>query len=495
MVGPGLRRALVGGAAAAAAGLATVGIDLDRGPRRRPRATASWSCRASTIALVPRRPSPPDASASPSTRRPWPAPTSSSSACPPRSSTTAPTSPRSRRRAVRRRAPRARHARRPRVDHLPGHDRAGARAPARGRRACRPAVTSCSPTRRSGSTPATTRFPFARRPPGRGRRDTPRRQRGGRLLRRARREVHPVSSCRAAELAKLLENTYRLVNIALVNELAQLCADQGIDTWEVIDAAATKPFGFQRFYPGPGVGGHCIPLDPAYLTWQSRRDTGRPFRLVELAKDINDQMPAYVARRIVDALNDRRHRGPGRARPRPRRDLQARRRRRPRVGGRPGARAPPRRGARGSLPRPLRLRRSTSTGCTSAVAASRRRRSIGRRRALLTPHSSYDLDADRGTGGSRLRCAQRHRVRRPAERGGPVTRSLPAILGGEPAFPERLPLVRPTIDDVRPLASDSSDPRVRDAHERADGARARGRRERAPGVAHAVAVVELHGRL
>jgi len=118
--------------------------------------------------------------------------------------------------------------------------------------------------------------------------------------------VHPVSSCRAAELAKLLENTYRLVNIALVNEMAQLCADQGIDTWEVIDAAATKPFGFQAFYPGPGVGGHCIPLDPAYLTWQSRRDTGRPFRLVEMAKDINDQMPAYVARRIMDALNRRR---------------------------------------------------------------------------------------------------------------------------------------------------------------------------------------------
>ncbi len=117
--------------------------------------------------------------------------------------------------------------------------------------------------------------------------------------------VHPVSSCRAAEMAKLLENTYRLVNIALVNELAQLCADQGIDTWEVIDAAATKPFGFHAFYPGPGVGGHCIPLDPAYLTWQSRRDTGRPFRLVEMAKDINDQMPAYVARRIMDALNAR----------------------------------------------------------------------------------------------------------------------------------------------------------------------------------------------
>jgi UDP-N-acetyl-D-glucosamine dehydrogenase len=117
--------------------------------------------------------------------------------------------------------------------------------------------------------------------------------------------VHTVSNCRAAELAKLLENTFRMVNIALVNELAQLCSDQGIDTWEVIDAAATKPFGFMPFYPGPGVGGHCIPLDPAYLAWQSRRDTGRPYRLVELAMDINEAMPDYVVRRIGDALGDR----------------------------------------------------------------------------------------------------------------------------------------------------------------------------------------------
>ena len=117
-------------------------------------------------------------------------------------------------------------------------------------------------------------------------------------------EVHPVSSCRAAELAKLLENTYRMVNIALVNELAMLCADQGIDTWEVINAAASKPFGFMPFYPGPGVGGHCIPLDPTYLAWQSRRDTGKPFRLVEMAQDINAQMPDYVARRVVEVLND-----------------------------------------------------------------------------------------------------------------------------------------------------------------------------------------------
>jgi nucleotide sugar dehydrogenase len=116
-------------------------------------------------------------------------------------------------------------------------------------------------------------------------------------------DVHALSSCRAAELAKLLENTFRMVNIALVNELAMLCAEQGIESWEVIDAAATKPFGFMPFYPGPGVGGHCIPLDPTYLAWQSRRDTGKRFRLVELAQDINTEMPAYVAGRITEALN------------------------------------------------------------------------------------------------------------------------------------------------------------------------------------------------
>ena len=118
-------------------------------------------------------------------------------------------------------------------------------------------------------------------------------------------QVTCVSSTRSAEMAKLLENTFRMVNIALVNELAMLCAEQDIDTWEVIEAAATKPFGFMPFLPGPGVGGHCIPLDPTYLTWQSRRDTGRPFRLVELAQDINAEMPTYVARRVIDALGDR----------------------------------------------------------------------------------------------------------------------------------------------------------------------------------------------
>ena len=118
-------------------------------------------------------------------------------------------------------------------------------------------------------------------------------------------DVHRVSSGRAAEMAKLLENTFRMVNIALVNELATLCSEQDIDVWEVIDAAASKPFGFMPFYPGPGVGGHCIPLDPTYLAWQSRRDTGRPFRLVEMAQDINASMPAHVASRVVEVLNDK----------------------------------------------------------------------------------------------------------------------------------------------------------------------------------------------
>ncbi len=118
-------------------------------------------------------------------------------------------------------------------------------------------------------------------------------------------KVMPVSSCRAAELAKLLENTFRHVNIALANEMAMLCHEVEIDVWEVIDAAATKPFGFMPFYPGPGVGGHCIPLDPTYLSWQMRRDVGHQFRVLEEAEDINAQMPAWVAGRIGEVLNDK----------------------------------------------------------------------------------------------------------------------------------------------------------------------------------------------
>ena len=108
---------------------------------------------------------------------------------------------------------------------------------------------------------------------------------------------------REAETAKLLENTYRHINIALVNEMARFCHDLHIDLWDVIAAASTKPFGFQAFRPGPGVGGHCIPIDPNYLSHRVRARLGYPFRFVELAQEINAAMPSYIARRIQDQLN------------------------------------------------------------------------------------------------------------------------------------------------------------------------------------------------
>ncbi len=116
----------------------------------------------------------------------------------------------------------------------------------------------------------------------------------------------PVSDPKVAELAKLLENTFRHVNIALVNELAVYAHDLGIDVWEAIDAASSKPFGYMRFVPGPGVGGHCLPIDPSYLSWRVQRTLGQSFRFVELANDINNHMPDYVVRRLVVALNRRR---------------------------------------------------------------------------------------------------------------------------------------------------------------------------------------------
>lgn len=113
----------------------------------------------------------------------------------------------------------------------------------------------------------------------------------------------PVSSPREAELTKLLENTFRHVNIALVNELAMYAHDLGINIWEAIDAASSKPFGYLRFTPGPGVGGHCLPIDPSYLSWRVKRALGQSFRFVELANDVNERMPDYVVRRIVATLN------------------------------------------------------------------------------------------------------------------------------------------------------------------------------------------------
>ena len=116
--------------------------------------------------------------------------------------------------------------------------------------------------------------------------------------------VVPVSSCRVAEATKLLENIFRSVNIALVNELKAVYAAMDIDVWEVIQAAKTKPFGFMPFYPGPGLGGHCIPIDPFYLTWKAR-EYGQNTRFIELAGEVNTAMPTYVVHRVADALNAR----------------------------------------------------------------------------------------------------------------------------------------------------------------------------------------------
>ncbi|HUG33577.1 MAG TPA: nucleotide sugar dehydrogenase [Anaerolineales bacterium] len=116
--------------------------------------------------------------------------------------------------------------------------------------------------------------------------------------------VHRVSSAEAAEMAKLLENTFRMINIGLVNELAMMCEHLGVDVWEVIDAAATKPFGFMKFTPGPGVGGPCIPIDPLYLSWKMKSFNYNA-RFIELASEINTNMPRYVVGRVMEALNDR----------------------------------------------------------------------------------------------------------------------------------------------------------------------------------------------
>ena len=117
------------------------------------------------------------------------------------------------------------------------------------------------------------------------------------------RDVHGVSSARVAEAAKLLENTFRAVNIGMANEMARLCYALGIDTWEVIRAAATKPFGFMPFYPGPGIGGHCIPLDPHYLSWKARQH-GFDSRFIGLAEEVNSRMPEHVVQLVSDGLND-----------------------------------------------------------------------------------------------------------------------------------------------------------------------------------------------
>ena len=115
--------------------------------------------------------------------------------------------------------------------------------------------------------------------------------------------VVPVSSTGVAEMVKLLENTFRMINIGLVNELAMMCDRMGINIWEVIDAAATKPFGFMPFYPGPGLGGHCIPVDPFYLSWRTKQ-AGIEARFIELAGYVNGQMPHFIVDKVQNALNE-----------------------------------------------------------------------------------------------------------------------------------------------------------------------------------------------
>lgn len=116
-------------------------------------------------------------------------------------------------------------------------------------------------------------------------------------------EVFTVSSPKEAEMSKILENSFRIINIAFINEMAILAKKMNINIWQVIDAAATKPFGFMPFYPGPGVGGHCIPIDPFYLTYKAR-EYDYHTRLIELAGEINDYMPEYVVERLMDILNN-----------------------------------------------------------------------------------------------------------------------------------------------------------------------------------------------
>ena len=143
-------------------------------------------------------------------------------------------------------------------------------------------------------------------------------------------EIVPVSSTETAEMVKLLENTFRAVNIGLVNEIAMMSRKLGIDPFEVIRAAATKPFGFMPFYPGPGLGGHCIPIDPLYLSWKLRTLQYQA-RFIELADSINSGMPDYVVERVSEALNDQAQAGARLEAPDLRRRVQARRERRARV--------------------------------------------------------------------------------------------------------------------------------------------------------------------
>ena len=241
--------------------------------------------------------------------------------------------------------------------------------------------------------------------------------------------IHRVSSPEAAELTKLLENIFRSVNIALVNELAQLCDRMGIDIWEVVDAAATKPFGFMGFQPGPGLGGHCIPIDPFYLTWKAR-EYDFSTRFIELAGEVNQNMPYYCRSRVSQALNHGAHKSRrGLEGPRARGRLQGRHRRLARVAGREADRAPAQCGRDDRLPRSPRAgpRDQRHPARVSASGAGRVRRRRHRHRALLDR-----LHAARRGGVARGRPSQRDRARGDHEREGleALTRVAHAGVGG-----------------------------------------------------------------
>ena len=192
--------------------------------------------------------------------------------------------------------------------------------------------------------------------------------------------VIEMSSPDAAELSKLLENIFRNVNIAFVNQLALLCERMGLDVWEVINAAATKPFGFMKFTPGPGVGGHCIPVDPYYLAWRAR-EFDFIDRFIELAGDINFAMPRHVVGLVADALNDRGTRAEGREGRDPRRRVQAERPRRAQLPGGRRHRRHRRARRRGPLPRPARRRRSPTRPVSSGRSRASTTCSAGRTRS------------------------------------------------------------------------------------------------------------------
>ena len=230
----------------------------------------------------------------------------------------------------------------------------------------------------------------------------------------------PVGSPEVAEMAKLLENIFRSVNIALVNEMAMLADRMEIDIWEVVDAASTKPFGFMRFEPGPGMGGHCLPVDPFYLTWRAREyDLATEF--IELAGKVNTQMPYFCVEKIEQALNDTAQVGARLAHPRARRLLQAGRRRHPRVAGAEDHRAAPGARRRRRLPRsarPRAARRSASRtrdlddGARGRRPGRDRDRPPGRRprRDRHAPRRRRSTSAaSRGTCATRTSCSSRPR--------------------------------------------------------------------------------------